>query len=264
MGFWGLGWCSIGRRPPRAPFTSGSRRPVASCATTSGAPASPSDRRSPTRITLDTRVRDLAAVMDTLGIARCALFGWSEGGTIALAFAARHPERVSRLIVFGTSARSLAAPTTRKAVIPNGARRSRMLVRSEWGTGSRILTNIFLPEVDDHLARLVHPMAAPVSLTPGQRRARARRTPRSISGSLLADDYRANTGDRAPGGFPRRGPAALSRSPISRMSARLPRRRASRPLPRRCRCSHGRDRPLPRRTHRPAGGTRLPDPAAPR
>jgi len=59
---------------------------------------------------LDTRVRDLAAVMDAVGVHRADLFGWSEGGTIALAFAARYPDRVARLVVFGTFARSLVAP----------------------------------------------------------------------------------------------------------------------------------------------------------
>jgi pimeloyl-ACP methyl ester carboxylesterase/DNA-binding CsgD family transcriptional regulator len=90
--------------------------------------------------------------MDALGIARCALFGWSEGGTIALAFTARHPERVSRLIVFGAFARSLAAPDYPQGGDPERAAALTTLVRSEWGTGSRILTNVFLPEVDDHLA----------------------------------------------------------------------------------------------------------------
>lgn len=106
----------------------------------------------PDTYALDTRVRDLAAVMDALGVARCALFGWSEGGTIALAFAARHPERVSRLIVFGAFARSIAAPDYPQGGDPERGAALTTLVRSEWGTGSRILTNVFLPEVDDHLA----------------------------------------------------------------------------------------------------------------
>lgn len=107
---------------------------------------------TPDTYALDTRVRDLAAVMDALGIARCALFGWSEGGTIALAFAARHPERITRLILFGAFARSLAALDYPEGGDPARSAALTTLVRSEWGTGSRILTNVFLPEVDDHLA----------------------------------------------------------------------------------------------------------------
>jgi len=42
---------------------------------------------------------DLARVLDALGIARAALVGFSLGGGPALAFAARAPERVSRLVL---------------------------------------------------------------------------------------------------------------------------------------------------------------------
>ncbi len=112
-----------------------------------------SDRPSgPDTYALNTRVRDLAAVMDAVGSARAALFGWSEGGTIALAFAARYPERVSRLVIFGAFARSVAAPDYPCGAAPERSDAITTLVRSEWGTGSRILTDVFLPEADDHLA----------------------------------------------------------------------------------------------------------------
>ncbi|NWG22900.1 MAG: alpha/beta fold hydrolase [Pseudorhodoplanes sp.] len=45
--------------------------------------------------------RDLDAVVDTLGLARFVLFGLSQGAATAIAYAARHPERVSGLIVYG-------------------------------------------------------------------------------------------------------------------------------------------------------------------
>lgn len=106
----------------------------------------------PGTYTLDTRIRDLAAVLDAVGIARSALFGWSEGGTIALAFAACHPERVSRLITFGAFAGGVATPDYPRGVNPERSSAITTLVRSEWGTGSRIMTSIFLPEADDHLA----------------------------------------------------------------------------------------------------------------
>jgi len=43
-------------------------------------------------------VEDLATVIDAAGVERCDLLGLSHGGTIALAYAARHPERVRRLV----------------------------------------------------------------------------------------------------------------------------------------------------------------------
>lgn len=99
--------------------------------------------------TLDTRVCDLAAVMDAVGVARAALFGWSEGGMIALAFTARNPERVSRLAVFGTVARMQVSPDYPWGSDPERNAALQTLIRAEWGLGSRILTNIFIPEADE-------------------------------------------------------------------------------------------------------------------
>ncbi len=42
--------------------------------------------------------QDLLALMDTLGVKRVALIGHSDGGTIALYFAAAHPQRVACLV----------------------------------------------------------------------------------------------------------------------------------------------------------------------
>jgi pimeloyl-ACP methyl ester carboxylesterase/DNA-binding winged helix-turn-helix (wHTH) protein len=50
-------------------------------------------------------VRDLETVVDALGVDRFDLLGISQGGAVAAAFAARHPERVRRLILLGAYAR---------------------------------------------------------------------------------------------------------------------------------------------------------------
>lgn len=55
--------------------------------------------------TLEQRADDLRAVMDAAGMERAALLGFSEGGTMALMFAASHPERTSALVLYGTWAR---------------------------------------------------------------------------------------------------------------------------------------------------------------
>jgi len=98
---------------------------------------------------LATRVNDLATVIDALGGLQVDLFGWSEGGQIALAFAARFPERVSRLVVFGTYARMTRSDDYPWGSDPERSAALQTLIRAEWGTGSRILTNIFLPEADE-------------------------------------------------------------------------------------------------------------------
>ena len=50
-------------------------------------------------------VRDLEAVVDAAGVERFPLIGISQGGPIAIAYATRHPERVSHLILYGAYAR---------------------------------------------------------------------------------------------------------------------------------------------------------------
>ncbi len=44
-------------------------------------------------LSLDAWVSDLEAVVDSLGLKRFPLFGMSQGGAVAIAYAARHPER---------------------------------------------------------------------------------------------------------------------------------------------------------------------------
>lgn len=56
----------------------------------------------------DDWVSDLETVVDATGLERFPLIGVSQGGAVALAYAARHPERVSRLILVGAYARGRA------------------------------------------------------------------------------------------------------------------------------------------------------------
>jgi pimeloyl-ACP methyl ester carboxylesterase/DNA-binding CsgD family transcriptional regulator len=74
---------------------------------------------------MDQRVLDLAAVMDAAGSQAAVMFGISDGGRGAVAFAAAHPARVLGLILYGTSHRS-----PRPALL----RRYRSIV-GRWGEG---------------------------------------------------------------------------------------------------------------------------------
>jgi DNA-binding winged helix-turn-helix (wHTH) protein/pimeloyl-ACP methyl ester carboxylesterase len=53
----------------------------------------------------DAWVRDLETVVDSLEVERFALLGISQGGAVAVTYAARHPERVSHLILYCAHAR---------------------------------------------------------------------------------------------------------------------------------------------------------------
>ncbi len=63
-----------------------------------------SDRDVPS-LTFEDWVRDLETVVDALGLERFPLLGISQGGPVAVAYAVRHPERVSHLILHGAYAR---------------------------------------------------------------------------------------------------------------------------------------------------------------
>ena len=56
-------------------------------------------------LSVETWVADLETVVDAAGVDRFTLLGVSQGAAIALVYAARHPERVSRLVLYGGYAR---------------------------------------------------------------------------------------------------------------------------------------------------------------
>jgi DNA-binding SARP family transcriptional activator/pimeloyl-ACP methyl ester carboxylesterase len=82
--------------------------------------------------TLDAWVADLETVVDTLGLERFPLLGISQGGPIAVRYAARHPERVTHLVIYGTCARATwarATPAERRELAALGE-----LIRTSWGS----------------------------------------------------------------------------------------------------------------------------------
>ena len=81
-----------------------------------------SDRaRIPAR-TLDEELATLEALVDEAAPGRISLFGASSGAGVASMYAARHPERVDRLVLYGAYARGvdLAPPAAREGVSGGG------------------------------------------------------------------------------------------------------------------------------------------------
>lgn len=60
--------------------------------------------------TLEQRMDDIRAAMDAVGSDKAAILGLSEGGPLAMLFAAAHPERVSHLVLYGAIAKSIWSP----------------------------------------------------------------------------------------------------------------------------------------------------------
>jgi pimeloyl-ACP methyl ester carboxylesterase/DNA-binding CsgD family transcriptional regulator len=58
--------------------------------------------RGVTDHSLEARLGDLEAVVDDAGLDRFALQAMAQGGPVAIAYVARHPERVSRLVFYGS------------------------------------------------------------------------------------------------------------------------------------------------------------------
>jgi pimeloyl-ACP methyl ester carboxylesterase/DNA-binding CsgD family transcriptional regulator len=101
-----------------------------------------SDRdRPPSTLTLEFELSLLEALLDRLEIDRATHIGLSCGGSLSAAYAARHPERVERVVFFGAYAygRNLGRPEALAALTG--------LVRSAWGLGSLTLAHVFGPSL---------------------------------------------------------------------------------------------------------------------
>jgi pimeloyl-ACP methyl ester carboxylesterase/DNA-binding CsgD family transcriptional regulator len=70
-----------------------------------------------TDFSFEARLNDLEAVVDAAGVERFALLGMSQGGPVAVAYAHRHPERVTRLALLGSYV----------AMVDDGSEESRQL-----------------------------------------------------------------------------------------------------------------------------------------
>ena len=96
----------------------------------------------------DTWVRDLATVVDAAGIERFPLLGVSRGGAIAIAYAVKHPERVTQLVLYGAFATGINHGGTAEDIEAHRALAS--LLRLGWGVNNpafcKTFTCRFIPE----------------------------------------------------------------------------------------------------------------------
>ena len=80
----------------------------------------------------------LEDLVDGLGLAEFDLFGASQAASVMVAYAARHPERVGRLVLYGGYADGarLSPPQLQASLL--------QLIRAHWGLGSETLAGIFI------------------------------------------------------------------------------------------------------------------------
>jgi pimeloyl-ACP methyl ester carboxylesterase len=99
-------------------------------------------------VNFDTWVRDLETVVDAAGLDRFPLLGISRGGPIAIAYAVKHPERVTHLVLYGTFATGVSHYGTPQQLEARRAFTS--LVRLGWGLKNpafaKTFTCRFIPE----------------------------------------------------------------------------------------------------------------------
>jgi pimeloyl-ACP methyl ester carboxylesterase len=102
-------------------------------------------------LSFEAMVGDLEALVDHLGLERFALLGMSQGAAISIAYAVRHPERVSAMVLCGAYARGHA----------HGGRSDQQreeadvlleTIRVGWGTADpkfrRVFASMFIPDAE--------------------------------------------------------------------------------------------------------------------
>ncbi len=109
---------------------------------------------SPPSLTFESFVSDLATVFDAAGVERAPVVGLSQGAAVAAAYAARHPERVSGLLLIGGCARGWRVK--QHARLTEQVEAMMVLMRTGWGGRNasfrQMFTSRFFPEASPELA----------------------------------------------------------------------------------------------------------------
>lgn len=96
---------------------------------------------------LDARVADLETLIHDIGLEQVSLLGMSGGAPVAMAYAARHPERVDRMIVYGGYAVGAGR------VPSDGELAFRAMIKAGWAQEDpvfrRVFTTVFIPQATE-------------------------------------------------------------------------------------------------------------------
>lgn len=120
--------------------------------------------------TLEERIDDVRAVMDSVGSTNAFMCGLSEGGPMSVLYAATYPTRTRGLILIGAPVRALRAPDWPHGWTQDEFARMREEMSETWGHGG--LMDLFLPSfVEDERARKLWARYQRMGGTPGTVRA---------------------------------------------------------------------------------------------
>ncbi len=102
--------------------------------------------RNRTDFSHESEVRVLEAVVNHLKLKHFALWGFSNGGSYAVTYAVKYPRRVTHLILYGAHAngKTMATDEVKTAF--------RSLILKAWGLGSKMLTDLFIPDAGEEAA----------------------------------------------------------------------------------------------------------------
>ena len=94
-------------------------------------------------VEFDDDVAVLEDLVDGLGLESTDLFGASQAASVMVAYAARHPERVRRLVLYGGYAdgATLSTPEVQASLLG--------LIKAHWGLASKTLAEIFMTGGDE-------------------------------------------------------------------------------------------------------------------
>lgn len=101
-----------------------------------------SDRSVSAVSSMEDRMDDIRAVMDAVGSERAAIIGYSEGGPLAVVFAATYPDRVTSLVLASTWSRPIELDDLEERL---------KILEDTWGTGFAI-SEVFIQGSDPEWA----------------------------------------------------------------------------------------------------------------
>ncbi|WP_232666625.1 alpha/beta fold hydrolase [Pseudonocardia sp. TRM90224] len=125
---------------------------------------------------LPSRIADLEAVADAAGLTRFALMGMSQGGPVAITYAARHPQRLTRLVLYGTYSVAMRDATPDARELEDTFTQ---MIKVGWArpdsTFRRVFTNLMIPGATERQAGWLDELQARATSTENAVNARTER-----------------------------------------------------------------------------------------